>query len=364
MKKYSKLAKMIRKLMEHSPCDVIIFGDRYCVGLYYDREVHAAPVVVFKTTFYKNLYLIVAAEYLSIPCEENKPLARSLYFELEENDLIHEEMYSAVSIVLKKVYKETGKNSEDNINNKYKNDFLLKVFKVVEEDRYRKAKRKYFQNERIECKENYNIKNVTKFIDSETITLAKCYDMEYKKKHFSEYELDLYTLEKRLENPKWLFRHMIAVSLQEQKIYVENGAILHVFDIKEAEIAIDYLNMMVKTCTEEIKSVIEIGYKEYDINPKVSDIVENSVKSILRNNYNQTGMEYSFNSDKRISVIYLKNRNKPDSKMFEVHISHKEFLRNPEAFQKFIENPKRKEQWNFLCRERKYKKECFETRYE
>ena len=68
MKKYSKLAKMNRKLMEHRPCDVIIFGDRYCVGLYYDSEVYRAPVVVFKTISYKNLYLIVAAEYLSIPC--------------------------------------------------------------------------------------------------------------------------------------------------------------------------------------------------------------------------------------------------------------------------------------------------------
>ena len=60
MKKYSKLDKMIRKLMELRLCDVIIFGDRYCVGLYYDREVHAAPVVVFKTTSYKKLYLKVA----------------------------------------------------------------------------------------------------------------------------------------------------------------------------------------------------------------------------------------------------------------------------------------------------------------
>ena len=289
MKKYSKLAKMIRKLMEHSPCDVIIFGDRYCVGLYYDREVHAAPVVVFKTTSYKNLYLIVAAEYLSIPCEENKPLARSLYFELEENDLIHEEMYWAVSIVLKKVYKETGKNSEDNINSTINND-VLRQLRTTEEKSYKKAKRKYFQSERMECKENLDIKSVKKFIDSETITLAKCYDMEYKKKHFSEYELDFYTLEKRLENPKWLFRHMIAVSIPEQKIYVENGTVFNVFDIKEAEIALDYLNMMVKTCTEEIKNVIEIVYKEYDINPKVCDIVANSVKSILRNNYNQTGM--------------------------------------------------------------------------
>ena len=363
MKKYSKLAKMIRKLMELSPCDVIIFGDRYCVGLYYDREVHAAPVVVFKTTSYKKLYLKVAAEYLSIPSEENKPLARWLYFEVEENDLIPEEMYRAVSIVLKKIYKETEKTSKNNINNTINND-VLRSFRHAEKYSYRKAKKKYFQNERIECKGNLDIKSVKKFIDSETIMLAHRYDMEYKKEHFSEYKLDLYTLEKRLENPKWLFRHMIAVSIREQKIYVENGTVFHVFDIKDAEIALDYVNVMIKTCTEEIKDNIEKFYKEFDINPKVYDIVANSVKSILRNNYNQTGMEYSFNSDKRVSDIYLKNRNKPDSKIFEVCISHKEFLRNPEAFQRFIENPKRKKQWNFWCRERKYKKEYFETRYE
>jgi hypothetical protein len=157
---------------------------------------------------------------------------------------------------------------------------------------------------------------------------------------------------------------MIAVSIPEQKIYVENGTVFHSFDINDAEIALDYVNVMIKTCTEEIKDIIETFYKEFDINPKVYDIVANSVKSILRNNYNQTGMEYSFNSDKRVSDIYLINRNKPDSKMFEVGITHKEFLRNPEAFQKFIENPKRKDEWNFWCQERKYKKKYFETRYE
>lgn len=157
---------------------------------------------------------------------------------------------------------------------------------------------------------------------------------------------------------------MIAVSIPEQKIYVENGTVFNVFDIKEAEIALDYVNLMIKTCTEEIKKNIEEFYKEFDINPKVCDIVANSVKSILRNNYNQTGMEYNFNSDKTVLDIFLKNKEKPNSKMFVVIISHKEFLRNPEAFQKFIENPKRKDEWNFWCRERKYKKECFETRYE
>ncbi len=362
MKKYSRLDKMIRKPMEYR-LSVIIFGDRYCVGLYYDSDVHPAPVVVFKTTSYKNQYLKVAAEYLSIPCKENKPLARWLYFELEENDLIHEEMYKAVSFVFFKVYKETEKTLEDNINNTINND-VLRQFRTTEEESYKKAKRKYFQNERIECKGNLDIKSVKKFIDSETIMLAHRYDMEYKKKHFSEYELDLYTLEKRLENPKWLFRHMIAVSIPKQKIYVENGTFFQVFDIKEAEIALDYVNLMIKTCTEEIKNNIEKFYKEFDINPKVCDIVANSVKSILRNNYNQTGMEYSFNSDKTVLDIFLKNKEKPNSKMFDICITHKEFLRNPEAFQKFIENPKRKEQWNFWCRERKYKKEYFETRYE
>ena len=354
---------MIRKLMELSLCDVIIFGDRYCVGLYYDREVHAAPVVVFKTTSYKKLYLKVAVEYLSIPSEENKPLARWLYFEVEENDLIPEEMYRAVSIVLKKIYKETEKTSEDNSNNTINND-VLRQFRSVEKRSYKKAKRKYFQNERIECKENLDIKNVTKFIDSETIVLANHYDMEYKKNHYAEYKLNIYTLEKRLENPKWLFRHMIAVSIPEQKIYVENGTVFHVFDIKDAEIALDYVNLMIKTCTEEIKKNIEKFYKEFDINPKVCDIVANSVKSILKNNYNQTGMEYSFNSDKTILGIFLKNKETPNSKMFSICITYKEFLRNPEAFQKFIENPKRKKQWNFWCQERKYKKEYFETRYE
>lgn len=82
---------------------------------------------------------------------------------------------------------------------------------------------------------------------------------------------------------------------------------------------------------------------------------------MLEINFNSTGIEYGIDdSEKTIIMVYLRDKNDP-SKMFEICISYAEFMRNPDAFRKFIAEPRVSDKWNFWCKRRKYNPEEFES---
>ena len=84
------------------------------------------------------------------------------------------------------------------------------------------------------------------------------------------------------------------------------------------------------------------------------DITKNSIKTMLEMNYNYSGIEYGINDSMKTQVmVYLQDIN-DNAKMFEVCITYNEFSRNPDAFKKFIEEPKVQKKWNFWSRRKKY----------
>ena len=50
----------------------------------------------------------------------------------------------------------------------------------------------------------------------------------------------------------------------------------------------------------------------------------------------------------------------PKNRMYEIVITYNEFLRNPELFKKFLEDPKPMKKWNFWCKERNYNSKYFD----
>jgi flagellar biosynthetic protein FlhB len=101
----------MRRMMQQVPlADVIVTNPtHYAVALKYDAKRMSAPQVIAKGTGYVALKIKALAEEHRIPMVENKPLARSLYDQVEVGEEIPEHMFEAVAEVLAYVYRLKGK---------------------------------------------------------------------------------------------------------------------------------------------------------------------------------------------------------------------------------------------------------------
>lgn len=71
------------------------------VVLRYNKEIDDAPIVVAKGEDELALYIRSLAREQDIPMVENRPLARSLYYQVEEDEVIPEDLYVAVIEVMR-----------------------------------------------------------------------------------------------------------------------------------------------------------------------------------------------------------------------------------------------------------------------
>ena len=95
-----------RMLQAVAKADVIVTNPtHYAVAIQYDRQKHAAPIVVAKgADFLAAKIREVAAEH-RVPLVPNPPLARALYKQCEIGDAVPRELFQAVAEVLAYVYK-------------------------------------------------------------------------------------------------------------------------------------------------------------------------------------------------------------------------------------------------------------------
>jgi len=99
-----------RRMMDAIPkADVIITNPtHFAVALKYDAGAMPAPKVVAKGTGEIALKIRELARLHHVPIVENKPLARTLYKEMEIGEFIPKELYKAVAQVLSYVYRLKG----------------------------------------------------------------------------------------------------------------------------------------------------------------------------------------------------------------------------------------------------------------
>jgi flagellar biosynthetic protein FlhB len=83
---------------------VVVNPTHFAVALRYDPEL-PAPEVIAKGVDHIALAIRAAAEEHGVPLVENKPLARTLYREVEMGQMIPEAMFVAVAEVLAYVYR-------------------------------------------------------------------------------------------------------------------------------------------------------------------------------------------------------------------------------------------------------------------
>ena len=101
---------MQEMLIRNMPADVaksdvvIANPTHYAVAVRYDKQTMQGPMVMAKgaDSVAQNIKRI--AKENNVPIVENKPLARALYAEVEIGDIIPENYYQALAVILAKVY--------------------------------------------------------------------------------------------------------------------------------------------------------------------------------------------------------------------------------------------------------------------
>lgn len=101
-----------RRMMNAIPnADVVITNPtHFAVALQYDRESGSAPVVVAKGADFMAQKIKDIARENKVEIVENKPLARMLYFNVEIDQEIPQELYQMVAEILAYVYRIKNKN--------------------------------------------------------------------------------------------------------------------------------------------------------------------------------------------------------------------------------------------------------------
>ena len=357
-------------------CDVIITdGYKHFIGVFYDKDKFPAPIVVCKYSEEYICFLKKIAEILEIPCIEDEETARTLSEEVEPGDVIPEKLYRTLSRIYIKLQESgcwednSGKSSGENFLQHLNNDMCNKIFSL-EKCCYRRAEKEFFKS--ADNKQSFK-GNVSRYFEDELHDLAEKYRLNYQIAYYKAYELDVLYLELFIKEVDLDFCQLVFIHKPEQKIYVGSRTLFREFDFCEAETALRFFKVLVETCNGRLKKGVLKHSKEFQINPREYVIAHDSMKAILETSYNQTGKEYGSRSNTTVFVIYFKKEDlyvagdsetpqKKSPKMYEIALTYKEFLRNPDFFRKFITTPHKMEKWNFWCRERKYNPECFKEK--
>jgi len=107
----SRLRQRMRELLSQNmainvpKADVVITNPtHFAVAMQWDRATMRAPMLTAKGSDRLALRIKEIARDNGVPIVENKPLARALYAEVEIGDMIPDEYYQALAVILAKVY--------------------------------------------------------------------------------------------------------------------------------------------------------------------------------------------------------------------------------------------------------------------
>ena len=359
-----KLKSMNHVLAAINRCDVILKnGQMQFVGLYYDEVKFNRPIVLFKCDWGFNYYLAKALELMPVPCVENKLLARALFQDTKEGDYIDVKYMNEVAVVYSHLDKFKNRKDEEDFDEELYLDVRTQLYQL-ESDICKSAEKKFLKKKIKESEIQDSADKALERIHKAIPKIAEESGFDYKVIHNAAkgtYEFYLETVLEEYEFDLWV---MAMVSMPDQKIYIGNRCIFKNFELSEASVAVEYIKMLIKTSNEKLRKDVEIFCKEFEINPRLFDIANNSIKTMLTMNYNYTGIEYGIDDSMKTQVmVYLRDIN-DNVKMFEVCITYNEFMRNPDAFKKFIEEPKVLKKWNFWSRRKKYNQKYFDEKFQ
>ncbi len=353
MKNEAFSRKMNKRLAAVCSSNVILKnGQEHLVCLYYDKENFDAPVVRLKASNQFNDYFLKAANSLNIPCLENKLLAKHLFDESDERKLIPEKYEKTIAEIYSALPRFSSENETDKFNKELRYDTLL-TLQGLEGGICKSAGIKIFKKRKGAAKTRLDDDEILELVEERLETLADEYILNLKVTDtlFGGREFFIGYLPVA-DDPKYDFWQTFIVSLAERKTYVGGKIRFRAFDIEDVGLALDYYTALFSVCKDKLPRDAQVYCKEFEINFKSYEIAQNTVKTLLEANRKNTGIDYSFYSNKAVMKIYLqKNSGAQNPKKYMVTITYNAFLRDPAVFKDFIANPRPKNAWNFWCRE-------------
>lgn len=339
-------------------CDVVLRCNRehgfFFVGLKFDSTIAKAPIVVFKGDE-KLLYRFSKIErFRKIPYFDNKPLARDLYTNVEEGDVIPECYYTAAAIVYSHLPQY---NNDDSFHEELVNDICVQIYNNIEKYNHNCAEKLYLKTIKSQFLQKTSNANIIKIIN-QVCLIANNNQMNYKVSTNKSQKNYTVNLELTVEEYGYNFWYIFYIFGAEEIIKVGSRSVFHDFKLNEYNYALEYLKSLINSINEEIPS-IKKWCEEFVINKKQYEIVCNSIIAILEKKQKEKNIEIGYNcADKTVVVVYL-HYPTDVSEMYKICLTYNEFLRNSKTFEQCIESPKQKTDWNFWMKKQKYHKKYF-----
>ena len=339
-------------------CDLfLVNGNDSIIGLQYRLPEDNAPRIVMKYTGAFAYFIRVMVRDFGFPCYESKILVNAIVSsKSNDDDSIPARYWRKIAIYYSKL--NNNKSYQDcSFENELNKDFAEQYY-AYERKKYKKAVNKILKINKFE---NIGISDIEQYLKR----IAKEYDYKFSSIKSSDYSE--FFLRKNDDLGRSLIK-FVSLSKDSKEILVGNLSFMCCFDFKEAGKAVKILETLIITETsDEMKECWKKYYDEFRINPRLLDIARLGIQTILKYNRDKAGIKYLvFDQAKTAITVYLEKENyslSPDDtkkRMYLIVLTYNEFLRNPDEFRAFIESPKPKYNWNFWCREQKYKEEYFQ----
>ena len=357
-KKYSK--SIFHEIDRIRMCDLIISnGENRFVGLYYDYDTMEEPIVLCKYSWNINNFLRSFLERNGIPCIDNVLLSNEMYESIKTGASISSDFFSSIAPYYAKILKGKKKEEDKDFSRKLNEDVLSQILKL-EEHNYKRTAKSYLK--KLENNKELQKEKGRKRFEERVMELARQYEIDYRVIHNEVSQTDEIYLEYYIAEYDLDFWQMVFVAKAERKIYFATRTLCFSFDIAETEIVLGLIKALIEKTKGTLKKHVAKYCEEFRMNPRLYEIAQNTITTIIEQNLKQPGIEYSYSFDTIVFSLYIFKPNNNNSTMYEIVITYKEFLRDPEFFKSFIQNPKKMKKWNFWCKERKYNQNFFEEK--
>ena len=334
---YLNLNSMNHILSEIRKCDVILrCGKEKFIGVVYDSDIADSPIVKCKGEYEYNYFLMKAGEMLGVPCVEHKPLVQDLFDKVEIGNLVPVEYFKVLAPIYANLekYKKKDKDNNDEFKKYLSRDLGHQLYHF-EKNQYRKVIQKIQRRKKLQ--QQIYEGDVVKMFEEELRKLSEKYEMNIRTYHNAAFKTDEFYFESLVTEYNLEFWQMVFLSQKDHKIIIGTRHFFKEFDFSEVLIALEILKAMVDECNTDFRKTVIDYCEENKTNPKLCEIVENTIRTMLKLNYRELGIEYGFYCDTVISAVYLRPTDSPV--MYELLIRHKEFLKSPQAFKEYIKNP-------------------------
>ena len=362
-------------------CDIILTnGTEQFVGLYYNEQYYNSPMVLCKGNGTLNYYLSKVTKMFDIPCIEEKPLTRELYEGVKQGEEVPLVYWKMVATIYSKLKELKPDKEHSDFRDKLNRDLCHQI-DAYEKRVYQKTVRNFLKNHDV-CDNLYK-GDVVRLFQTELHDLAEKYEVNFRCNYNAAFKTDEFYLETFINEYELELWQLVFVNSEEKEICIFTKNLFKTFPFSSADLALEFVKALVEVCNKDVKPNALEYCTASEINPKLCEIAQSTIRTMLEMNFNEKGIIYGLSYDTVVCAVYLEKvefdadqeirtilnkeptteiKEKP-RKMYEMVISNTEILKHPDLVKEAIENPKSFKKYHFWCKEKKFNQKYFEEKF-